>query len=102
MPLSRDKAIAAIYDAIEELNPQLGEIALDRSEETVLFGEGAALDSLNLVNLVMMVEQNIMMETGEEVLLASESAMSRKRSPYRSVKSLADYATEVSGLETAS
>ena len=36
-----------------------------------------------------------MMETGEEVLLASEAAMSRKRSPYRSVKALAEYATEV-------
>lgn len=102
MPLSRDKAIAAIYDAIDELNPQLGEITLDRSEDTILFGEGAALDSLNLVNLVMIIEQNIMMETGEEVLLASESAMSRKRSPYRSVKSLADYATEVSALESTS
>ena len=102
MPLSRDKAIAAIYDAIEELNQQLDDTTLDRSEETILFGEGAALDSLNLVNLVMMVEQNIMMETGEEVLLASESAMSRKRSPYQSVKTLADYATEVSGLEAAS
>ena len=68
---------------------------LERSEDTILFGEGAALDSLNLVNLVMMVEQNIMMETGAEVLLASEAAMSRKRSPYRSVKALADYAAEV-------
>ena len=95
MPLTRDKAIAAIYEAIDELNPQLDGITLERSEDTVLFGEGAALDSLNLVNLVMMVEQNIMMETGEEVLLASEAAMSRKRSPYRSVKALADYAAEV-------
>ena len=95
MSLSRDQAVAAIYEAIDELNPQLDGITLERSEDTILFGEGAALDSLNLVNLVMMVEQNIMMETGEEVLLASEAAMSRKRSPYRSVKALADYASEV-------
>lgn len=95
MTLSRDQAVAAIYEAIDELNPQLDGINLERSEETILFGEGAALDSLNLVNLVMMVEQNIMMETGAEVLLASEAAMSRKRSPYRSVKALADYAAEV-------
>ncbi len=95
MPLSRDQAVTAIYEAIDELNPQLDGITLERSEETILFGDGAALDSLNLVNLVMMVEQNIMMETGEEVLLASEAAMSRKRSPYRSVKALAEYATEV-------
>jgi len=95
MSLSRDQAVAAIYEAIDELNLQLDGVTLERSEETILFGEGADLDSLNLVNLVMMVEQNIMMETGEEVLLASEAAMSRKRSPYRSVKALADYAAEV-------
>jgi len=95
MSLSREQAVAAIYEAIDELNPQLEGTTLERSEDTILFGEGAALDSLNLVNLVMMVEQNIMMETGAEVLLASEAAMSRKRSPYRSVKALADYAAEV-------
>ncbi len=95
MSLSREQAVTAIYEAIDELNPQLDGISLERSEDTILFGEGAALDSLNLVNLVMMVEQNIMMETGTEVLLASEAAMSRKRSPYRSVKALADYAAEV-------
>lgn len=95
MSLSREQAVTAIYEAIDELNPQLEGVNLERSEDTILFGEGAALDSLNLVNLVMMVEQNIMMETGAEVLLASEAAMSRKRSPYRSVKALADYAAEV-------
>jgi len=95
MSLSRDQAVTAIYEAIDELNPQLDGVTLERSEDTILFGEGAVLDSLNLVNLVMMVEQNIMMETGAEVLLASEAAMSRKRSPYRSVKALADYAAEV-------
>lgn len=95
MSFSRNEAIAAIYDAIDELNPQLDGVTLARSEDTKLFGEGAALDSLSLVNLVMMVEQNIMMETGQEVLLASEAAMSRKRSPYRSVGALADYAAEV-------
>ena len=47
----------------------------------------------------MMVEQNIMMDTGAELLLASEAAMSRKRSPYRSVASLADYAVEVAAGE---
>ena len=96
MTLQRENAVNAIYAAIDELNPQIPEGAkLGKSEEVLLFGEGAALDSLNLVNLVMMVEQNIMMETGAEVLLASEAAMSRKRSPYRSVSSLADYAVEV-------
>lgn len=96
MSLNREKALEAIFSAIEELNMQLSdESKIPNKETTALFGESTSLDSLSLVNLVMMVEQNIAMETGEEVLLASEAAMSRKRSPYLSVSTLADYAVEV-------
>ena len=96
MSLTRDQAIQAVYNAIEELNPQLEDQAqLSASENALIFGEGAPLDSLGLVNLVMAVEQHIMDLTGDELVLASESAMSRKRSPYRSVGALADYAVEV-------
>jgi len=100
MSLDRANAISSIFSAIEELNPQLKEERrLTTTEDTLLFGEGANLDSLDLVNLVMTVEQHIMMNTGAEVLLASEAAMSRKRSPYRSVTALADYAVEVAAME---
>ena len=97
MTLDRASAITAIYNAIDELNPQLeDDRQLTKTEDTLIYGEGAPLDSLGLVNLIMSVEQHIMMASGTEVLLASETAMSRKRSPYRSVASLADYAVEVS------
>lgn len=97
MTIERTNALQAIYNAIDELNPQLDEAKqLAPSEETLIFGEGAPLDSLELVNLVMAVEQHIMDVSGDELVLASESAMSRKRSPYRSVGALADYAVEVS------
>jgi acyl carrier protein len=96
MPLDRAAALKAIYNAIDELNPQLKDgKRLEASEETILFGEGSRLDSLDLVNLIMAVEQHIAELSGEDVILASEAAMSRKRSPYRSVGSLADYAVEV-------
>lgn len=97
MTIERASALQAIYNAIEELNPQLDEAKqLTPSEATLIFGEGAPLDSLELVNLVMAVEQHIMDLSGAELVLASESAMSRKRSPYRSIGALADYAVEVS------
>lgn len=101
MTLNRDNALQAIFDAIEELNPQFGDgKQLEASEAALIFGDGAPLDSLELVNLVMAVEQQIMDLTGVELVLASESAMSRKRSPYRSVGALADYAVEVSNGES--
>lgn len=96
MAFERKTALQAIYNAIEELNPQMPEThQLLPQETSLIFGEDAPLDSLQLVNLVMAVEQCIMDLTGDELVLASESAMSRKRSPYRSVGALADYAVEV-------
>lgn len=96
MSLEKDQAIQAIFNAIDELNPQLDEDKqLEKKADALIFGEGAPLDSLDLVNLVMAAEQHIMDLTGDEVVLASETAMSRKRSPYRSVDALAKYAVEV-------
>ncbi|MEL7546793.1 MAG: hypothetical protein AAGJ84_09085 [Pseudomonadota bacterium] len=96
MSLNRTQALQAVYNAIEELNPQLqDDRQLQPDEHCLIFGEGAPLDSLDLVNLVMAVEQHIMDLTGDELVLASEAAMSRKRSPYRSVGALADYAVEL-------
>ncbi|MEL6830770.1 MAG: hypothetical protein AAFO63_11600 [Pseudomonadota bacterium] len=96
MSLNRTQALQAVYNAIEELNPQLqDDRQLQPDENCLIFGEGAPLDSLDLVNLVMAVEQHIMDLTGDELVLASEAAMSRKRSPYRSVGALADYAVEL-------
>ncbi|MBU1288429.1 MAG: hypothetical protein KJ871_11960 [Alphaproteobacteria bacterium] len=101
MSLQRNDALQAIYSAIQEMNSQLkAERQLSATEDMLIYGEGAPLDSLDLVNLIMSVEQHIMDLTGEELVLASESAMSRKRSPYRSVSALADYAVEIA-KETA-
>ncbi len=100
--LDRNTVLEAIFAAIEELNPQLApERRLAGSEDALVFGEGAPFDSLDLVNFVMIVEQNIADATGRDIVLASEAAMSRKRSPYRSVGALADYAVEVAASEAA-
>ncbi|MAN67636.1 hypothetical protein [uncultured Hyphomonas sp.] len=102
MSLQRTDALQAIYNAIEEMNPQLKpERQLQAAEDAVIYGESAPLDSLDLVNLIMAVEQHIMDLTGDELVLASEAAMSRKRSPYRSVGALADYAIELASEPAA-
>jgi len=102
MALDRATALQAIYAALDELNGERpADQQLAKDEGALLFGEGAALDSLALVNLVMGAEQHILEMADVEIVLASEAAMSRKRSPYRSVGALADYAVEVATAETA-
>jgi len=95
MSLNYDTALAAIKNAVIEMNasrPETEQISMD--PDATLFGADAALDSVGLVNVVMAAEQHIGDETGLDIVLASEAAMSRKRSPYRSLRALAEFAEE--------
>lgn len=60
-----------------------------------VFGPAAPLDSLGLVNLLADLEYRLAERFGREVVLASEQAMSRSRSPFRDLDSLTEYALEL-------
>lgn len=93
-------ALAAVTAAAEEINLSMTpETRVSTDPEAVLFGEGSPLDSVGLVQVVMAAEAHLADVTGLDIVLASEAAMSRKRSPYRSLKLLAEYAVEISGKE---
>lgn len=97
MTLTFDTALKAVQDAAREINLSLTEEnQISDDPDAVLFGDGSALDSMGLVNVVMAAEQYVSDEIGDDIVLASEAAMSRKRSPYRSLRALAEYAVEVS------
>ncbi len=85
-----------IFEAIDELNAQREpgrQVA--KCPETVLFGRGSGLDSLDLVNLIVGVEERLAERYGVALTLADERAMSRKRSPFRTVATLAEYVCEL-------
>ena len=60
-------------------------------EHTRLFGAEGFLDSLRLISVVLEVEGEINDSYNLAVSLADNPAVSRERSPYRSIGSLADY-----------
>lgn len=60
--------------------------------ETILFGADGLLDSMGLVNLVILVEQYVADEHGASITLADRRALSLSNSPFRTVRSLASYA----------
>ena len=93
-------ALAAVVAATEEINFSMSQEAqISTDPEAVLYGEGSTLDSVGRVQVVMAAEAHLSDATGQDIVLASEAAMSRKRSPYRSLKRLAEYAVEISGAE---
>lgn len=90
--MTKTKIIKVIYQSIEEINLQLeNEDQLEKSTDTVLFGQNGKLDSLGLINLVVAVEQNIEDEFDIPITLADERAMSQEKNPFRTVESLANY-----------
>ena len=88
--------INSIYTAIDEFNMVAEEPKrLDKSTDTILFGEEGRLDSLGLVSLIMEIEGQIQVDFETTITLADERAMSRLNSPFRSVDSLAGYIVEI-------
>ena len=81
-----------IINAVKEINEQLPqEQQVGQSTKTVLFGKDGKLDSLGLVNFLVIIEQNIEDEFDVSFTIADERAMSQKRSPFRTIGTLADY-----------
>ena len=90
--MEKNKIEKIIFESIKELNLQLpSERQLTTSMDTILFGNGAKLDSLGLVTLLVIIEQNIEDEYNIVLTIADEKAMSQKNSPFRTVKSLKEY-----------
>jgi acyl carrier protein len=77
--------ITALNDYLETQGIE-GEIHPD----TILFGSESELDSMGLVNVVIDIE-SYFQDQGYSVSLASEEAMSRKSSPFRTVATLTDF-----------
>ena len=87
----KEKTIAIISSAAEEIDTRLAAQIQERSEATVLYGPEGLLDSLGLVHLVIAVETAIADEFDVHVTLADERAISQRSSPFQTVGTLADY-----------
>lgn len=90
--MDKARAITVILRAIQEYNEQAPtDRRIPETPETTLFGRNGHLDSLGLVNLILVVEEHLKDEYHVALTLADERAMSQDRSPFGSVDSLAAY-----------
>ena len=89
-----DRVHELIKEAIAEINEGRDQ-PLPDSPDTILYGNDGQLDSLDLVRLVVSFEQRLATAFQRDVSLTDERAMSQKNSPFRSVESLAAYATSL-------
>ena len=89
-----------VLEVVHELGAdQENKELMEATEKTRLFSEH--LDSMGIVFLVTELESKISDELDVHVALADERAMSKKTSPFRSVKTLVKYAQELIEEEQA-
>lgn len=97
---SIEKTEQIILASLRELAEDLDKPALQQATaETALFGPEGALDSLALVQLIADLEARVAEEFGQDVIIADERAMSRSKSPFRTVATLRDYLAELLSTE---
>jgi acyl carrier protein len=90
--INREKILKVIYNTIDEINLELDEDKkIEKSINTTLYGGSGTLDSFELVNFVVLLEEKIDDELEKITSLTDEKALSQKTSPFRTVESLVNY-----------
>ena len=89
--LSKKNLMEVTLDVIPEVNMMLpSEQQLDFSEEDCSTPILGIIDSMGLVNLILMLEQRLTELTGSTVILANDDIIS-DRGPLKNLGSLVDY-----------
>lgn len=91
--MERNKISEIVINAVKEI---VDDESIAISNETVLLGNDAVVDSMGLVNLIVDIE-GLLADEDLEVSLTSEKAMSQRNSPFRTVESLTNYIKELVG-----
>ncbi|WP_218417981.1 hypothetical protein [Alteromonas lipotrueae] len=91
--ITNQQIIALIYSAIDELNATREGEQVVKDENTALYGSASLLDSVDLVNLLLTLEELLEDELEVEYVIANEKALSQKNSPFKTIDTLATYLT---------
>jgi acyl carrier protein len=86
-----DIIISSLKDIISEQDEDEVIPLKSLDESTHLLGKQAILDSLSLVSMIVDVEEKINEKYGTTITIADERALSQEKSPFRTVKTLAQY-----------
>jgi acyl carrier protein len=92
----KEKIQDIILDSLREFNEEADEDKLLKvSESTILLDKQGKLDSLDFVSLIVIIESNIFNKLDKNITIVSEKAFSKKYSPFKDVKSLAEFIVEL-------
>jgi len=94
--IERLRILDLVLSAVQALNEERpADEQFVLSEQTLLFGDGAELDSLSLVSVIVDIETAVTDQFGEPITLTDNRAMNRVVSPFTHVGALVDYISEL-------
>jgi len=84
-----------IYETIDEINEQSPpDRKISKSEQTVIVGEGSALDSLGIINFLVSLEERVAAFTGRSVTLLNDEVLSDPARPLRTLALIEKFISE--------
>lgn len=93
---NKNEILKIMLSAFEDVSEQDGGINIALcNDDMVLFGEGATIDSLTLVSLIVDLESKISDKFCCEISLTDDRAMTREISPFDTFGSLREYIEEL-------
>jgi hypothetical protein len=87
------KLRAMLFDALREYAEEAS-LDIEIGDDTPLFGNDSALDSIGLVTVLAEFEAAINDAFGTDLVLADDRAMALKRSPFRTPARLLEFAAQ--------
>ncbi|HOJ04280.1 MAG TPA: hypothetical protein PK916_09780 [Bacteroidota bacterium] len=92
MRLNHEGLLQIVYDSLDELSEMSdGKYSFEKYEEEAIFGKAGKLDSLDLVNLLVIIEERLENIYGISITIANERAISERHSPFANVIRLVEF-----------
>lgn len=94
--MDKQQILDIVINQVTELNETLPETQqFTVNADTPLFGNNSKIDSLSLVSVIVDLESVFASEHDIDLSLTDDRAMTREKSPFDSISSLAEYIEEV-------
>ena len=61
------------------------------NDDTEIFGSKSTIDSLQLVNLIVIIEAEVLKQTGKEIIVVDDDVVISDESPFQTIQSLSEF-----------
>ena len=80
-----------VIDSLMSVLDENGIKNISVDDNTEIFGSKSIIDSLQLINLIVKIEEDVYDQVGKEIIVVDEAAVIVGNSPFQTVESLTEF-----------